>query len=58
MIDKFYELSNTFVQVGEMDEEPRQKDKFSKLKKYLENCGKTELTLNFADIETIIGCTF
>lgn len=23
MIDKCYELSNTFVQVGEMDEEPR-----------------------------------
>lgn len=32
------------------------KDKFSKLKQYLENCGKTELTLTFTDIETIIGC--
>ena len=32
-------------------------EKFSKLKQYLENCGKTELTLTFADIEAIIGCT-
>ena len=32
------------------------KVKFSKLKQYLENCGKTELTLTFTDIETIIGC--
>ena len=57
MIDKCDELSNALVQVGEMDEEPQEKDKFSKLKQYLENCGKTELTLTFADIEAIIGCT-
>lgn len=56
MIDKCDELSNALVQVGEMDEEPQEKDKFSKLKHYLENCGKTELTLTFADIEAIIGC--
>ena len=56
MIDKCDELSNALVQVGEMDEEPKEKDKFSKLKQYLENCGKTELTLTFTDIETIIGC--
>lgn len=55
MIDKCDELSNALVQVDEMDEEPRKKDKFSKLKEYLENCGKTELTLTFADIEDIIG---
>ncbi|WP_419991812.1 DUF7662 domain-containing protein [Streptococcus mitis] len=40
-----------------MDEEPVEKEKFSKLKQYLEECGKTELTLSFADIECIIGCT-
>ena len=57
MIDKCDELSNALVQVGEMDEEPQEKDKFSKLKQYLENCGKTELTLTFADIEAITGCT-
>ena len=57
MIDKCDELSNALVQVGEMDEEPQEKDKFSKLKQYLENCGKTEMTLTFADIEAIIGCT-
>lgn len=57
MIDKCDELSNALVQVGEMDEEPQEKDKFSKLKQYLENCGKTELTLTFVDIEAIIGCT-
>ena len=56
MIDKCDELSNALVQVGEMDEEPQEKDKFSKLKQYLENCGKTELTLTFADIEAVIGC--
>ena len=56
MIDKCDELSNALVQVGEMDEEPQEKDKFSKLKQYLENCGKTELTLTFTDIEAIIGC--
>ena len=39
-----------------MDAEPQEKDKFSKLKQYLENCGKSELTLAFADIESIIGC--
>ena len=55
MIDKCDELSNALVQVGEMDEEPKEKDKFSKLKQYLENCGKTELTLTFPDIEAIIG---
>ena len=57
MIDKCDELSNALVQVGEMDEEPQEKEKFSKLKQYLENCAKTELTLTFADIEAIIGCT-
>lgn len=56
MIDKCDELSNALVQVGEMDEEPQEKDKFSNLKQYLENCGKTELILTFADIEAIIGC--
>ena len=56
MIDKCDELSNALVQVGEMDAEPQEKDKFSKLKQYLENCGKSELTLAFADIESIIGC--
>ena len=41
MIDKCDELSNALVQVGEMDEEPKEKDKFSKL--------------TFTDIEAIIG---
>ena len=57
MIDKCDELSNALVQVGEMDEEAQEKDKFTKLKQYLENCGKTELILTFADVEAIIGCT-
>lgn len=55
MIDKYDKLSNALVQVGEMDEGPQEKDKFSKLKQYLENYEKTELTLTFADIEAIIG---
>ena len=57
MIDKCEELSNALVQVGEMDEEPQERDKFSKLKQYLEDCGKSELTLTFAEIEEIIGCS-
>lgn len=57
MIDKCEELSNALIQVGEMDEEPQEKDKFSKLKQYLEECGKSELTLTFAEIEEIIGCS-
>lgn len=57
MIGKYDKLSNALVQVGEMDEKPQGKDKFSKLKQYLENCEKNELTLTFADIETIIGCS-
>ena len=55
MIDKCDELSNALVKVGEMDEEPVEKDKFIKLKQYLEECGKSELTLSFTDIENIIG---
>lgn len=55
MIDKCDELSNALVQVGEMDEEPQEKEKFSKLKLYLVGCGKQELTLTFAEIEDIIG---
>lgn len=57
MIDKCDEPSNALVQVGETDEEPQEGDKFSKLKQYLENRGKTELTLTFADIDAIIDCT-
>lgn len=56
MIDKCDELSNALVQVGEMDEETQEKDKFSKLKQYLENCGNIELALTFTQIEEIIGC--
>lgn len=57
MIDKYDELSNALIQVGEMYEEQQEEDKFSRLKQYLENCGKSELTLNFSDIENIIGNT-
>lgn len=57
MIDKCNELSNALVQVGEMDEEPQEKDKFAKLKQYLEECKQTDLTMTFAKIEEIIGCS-
>ena len=56
MIDKCDELSNALVHVGEMDEEPQDKTKFSKLKQYLENCSNSELSLKFSEIESIIGC--
>lgn len=57
MIEKCDELSNALVHVGEMDEEPQDKTKFSKLKQYLENCSNSELSLKFSEIESIIGCS-
>lgn len=57
MIDKYDRLSMALTEVGEMDAESYESEKFAKLKKYLEECDKTELVLKFAEIENIIGCT-
>lgn len=58
MIDKFEELKNALVTVGEMDSSfkgGQPTEKFSKLKTYLQNVNKTMLTLSFKKIEDIIG---
>ena len=55
---KLYEIFKKFLHTmasGAIIASRKEKDKFSKLKQYLENCGKTELTLTFTDIEAIIG---
>ncbi len=55
MIDKFDELCNALVKVGELDEEEQSTEKFGTLKDYLKSCNKAETELTFAEIESIIG---
>jgi len=55
MIDKYDELCNALVAVGELDEDTSHENKFDALKKYLQAFGKDKITLSFAEIEEIIG---
>ena len=55
MIDKFDEMCNALVKVGELDDEEQPIEKFAGLKQYLVSSGKSEIALSFADIESIIG---
>lgn len=56
MIDKFNKLCNALSTVGEIDKIGRgESNKFSALRKYLDECDRTELTLSFSDIEEILG---
>jgi hypothetical protein len=55
MLDKFDELYNALVEVGELSEESKSIDKFGALKQYLVSSGKSDITLSFAEIESIIG---
>lgn len=55
MIDKFDELCNALVKVGELDEEEQSTEKFGTLKDYLKSSDKAEIELTFAEIESIIG---
>lgn len=55
MLDKFDELYNALVEVGELSEESKSIDKFGALKQYLVASGKSDITLSFAEIESIIG---
>lgn len=57
MLDKFDELYNALAKVGELSEESKSIDKFSPLKQYLVSSDKSEITLSFAEIESIIGIT-
>jgi hypothetical protein len=55
MIDKFDEMCNALVKVGELDDEEQPTEKFAGLKHYLVSSCKSEITLSFAEIESIIG---
>lgn len=55
MIDKYDELFNALVMVGEISEFNMNENKFSALKKYLQETNPDKTTLSFADIEKIIG---
>lgn len=57
MIDKFDEMCNALVQVGELDDEEQPTEKFGGLKQYLVTSGDSEIKLSFAEIENIIGTT-
>jgi hypothetical protein len=48
-------MSNALVKVGELDDEELPTEKFAGLKQYLVLSCKSEITLSFAEIESIIG---
>ena len=43
------------VAADELDNEEPSGEKFSEIKKYLESCGKSKISLTFAEVENIIG---
>lgn len=55
MMDKYDELCNALVVVGELDEDTSHDNKFDALKKYLKEMKKNEVTLSFYNVEKIIG---
>ena len=55
MIEKFDSLVDTLVSADELDNEEPSGEKFSEIKKYLESCGKSKISLTFAEVENIIG---
>lgn len=55
MIEKFDLLVDALVSADELDNEESSGDKFSEIKKYLESCGKSKISLTFAEVENIIG---
>ena len=55
MIEKFDSLVDTLVSADELDNEEPSGEKFSEIKKCLESCGKSKISLTFAEVENIIG---
>lgn len=55
MIEKFDLLVDALVSADELDNEEPSGEKFSEIKKYLESCGKSKISLTFAEVENIIG---
>ena len=54
-IEKFDSLVDALVAADELDNEEPSGEKFSEIKKYLESCGKSTISLPFAEVEIIIG---
>lgn len=54
MIEKFDSLVDALVSADELDNEEPSGEKFSEIKKYLESCGKSKISLTFAEVENII----
>ena len=55
MIEKFDSLVDALVSADELDNEEPSGEKFSEIKKYLKSCGKSKISLTFAEVENIIG---
>lgn len=55
MIEKFDLLVDALVSADELDNVEPSGEKFSEIKKYLESCGKSKISLTFAKVEKIIG---
>lgn len=55
MIEKFDLLVDALVSADELDNEEPSGEKFLEIKKYLESCGKSKISLTFAEVENIIG---
>ena len=53
--EKFDLLVDALVSADELDNEEPSGEKFSEIKKYLESCGKSKISLTFAEVENIIG---
>jgi len=55
MIEKFDLLVDALVSVDELVNEEPFSEKFSGIKKYLDSCAKSKISLTLAEIENIIG---
>ena len=55
MIEKFDSLVDALISADELDNEEPSGEKFSEIKKYLKSCGKSKISLTFAEVENIIG---
>lgn len=53
MIEKFDLLVDALVSADELDNEEPSGEKFSEIKKYLESCGKSKISLTFAEVEIL-----
>ena len=55
MIEKFDALVDALVTAGEISNGELPSEKFAGIRTYLADCGKSTVSLSFAEIENIIG---